>query len=552
MEPQSPKQRKKPEKSKNANNHLIKVPRNTICVNTSDCKHNLIEHVYTKILNWKIINDDEEDYNCDIIWNDGACNQDLLGLLKPYQKINHFPGIFGIARKNFLAFHLNKMKKRFPEFYDFYPETYCLPSDRNLLVEEFKNFSRKNFIVKPEASSEGKGIYLARKLEDLPLAENFVVQKYVDPLIIDGFKFDMRIYVLVTSVVPLTIYMYKEGLSRLATEPYEKPTDQNISDVYKHLTNYSINKLSNKFEYSKDPENATTGHKRSLASVRKYLDDNFQNSKEVFDGIKKLVIKTMCTIQPVMHHIYTSSQPEDVTGSMCFEILGFDVILQKDCKPLLLEVNLGPSFNSDTPFDFKTKTELFASAFRIMDVTVERRNNIIAMDKKRFAERIAAGKRTKLSAEEKEVLKAAYRDELNRNIEERLGLFEKIMPDDEFKEPYEEFMSYATQLHRDKTGVSNQRQRPASKPKPSISDRNVFLMPKRKTMKVKSPKKLEKILDSVNRLYRKANTVNLEYKENRPNEFNRKEIWEKAYQANHTLFKTNIVTLQIPDGMSFK
>ena len=72
------------------------------------------------------------------------------------------------------------------------------------------------------------------------------MSKYVhNPLLINGLKFDIRIYVLVTSVDPLRIYVYHEGLARFASEDYNC---QNIkSNKYSHLTNYSINKKNEKF-----------------------------------------------------------------------------------------------------------------------------------------------------------------------------------------------------------------------------------------------------------------------------------------------------------------
>lgn len=73
-----------------------------------------------------------------------------------------------------------------------------------------------------------------------------------NPLLIDGLKFDMRIYVAVTSINPLRIYMYDEGLTRFATTKYEPPReDDNVNNKqgkYTHLTNYSINK-NNKVGY---------------------------------------------------------------------------------------------------------------------------------------------------------------------------------------------------------------------------------------------------------------------------------------------------------------
>ena len=58
-----------------------------------------------------------------------------------------------------------------------------------------------------------------------------------------GFKFDLRLYVAVTSYDPLRIYLYEEGLTRFATVQYEGPSEQ-LDNRCMHLTNYSVNKCS--------------------------------------------------------------------------------------------------------------------------------------------------------------------------------------------------------------------------------------------------------------------------------------------------------------------
>jgi len=63
----------------------------------------------------------------------------------------------------------------------------------------------------------------------------------------DGLKFDMRLYVLLYGVNPLRIFLFKDGLVRLATESYVKPTESNISNLFMHLTNYAINKNNDNF-----------------------------------------------------------------------------------------------------------------------------------------------------------------------------------------------------------------------------------------------------------------------------------------------------------------
>lgn len=73
-----------------------------------------------------------------------------------------------------------------------------------------------------------------------------VISRYVtNPLLINGHKFDLRIYTLVTSYEPLRIYCFQEGLARFASETYTSKI--NKTNKYMHLTNYSINKKNEKF-----------------------------------------------------------------------------------------------------------------------------------------------------------------------------------------------------------------------------------------------------------------------------------------------------------------
>ena len=112
------------------------------------------------------------------------------------------------------------------------------------------------WIVKPAHSSQGRGIYLLTELQDLPptvvdnAPQRYVVSKYIyKPLLINGLKFDIRMYVLVTSLDPLRIYLYNEGLVRFASEPYQMVDKQK---KFSHLTNYSVNKKSDTFVQNKN------------------------------------------------------------------------------------------------------------------------------------------------------------------------------------------------------------------------------------------------------------------------------------------------------------
>jgi tubulin polyglutamylase TTLL6/13 len=86
-----------------------------------------------------------------------------------------------LSRKDHLARNLNRMQKRFPDGdYHFYPQTWLLPAEYGDFRKQFKAETknkpgRKTFISKPEASCQGKGIFLTRSLEDFEPQGHYVV-----------------------------------------------------------------------------------------------------------------------------------------------------------------------------------------------------------------------------------------------------------------------------------------------------------------------------------------------------------------------------------------
>jgi tubulin polyglutamylase TTLL6/13 len=109
-----------------------------------------------------------------------------------------------------------------------------------------------------------------------------VAQRYLHkPYLIDGLKFDLRVYVLITSVTPLRIFIYKEGLARFATNLYTPPTGSNLQNVCMHLTNYAINKESTKFKQATSNTDEKA-HKRTMTSVLAHVDQCMQ--PEVISG----------------------------------------------------------------------------------------------------------------------------------------------------------------------------------------------------------------------------------------------------------------------------
>jgi len=74
--------------------------------------------------------------------------------------------------------------------------------------------------------------------------ETYVISKYIDnPLLIGGKKFDLRIYILVTSYRPLKCFWYRLGFARFCTVKYTSSAND-IDNMFVHLTNVSYQKQS--------------------------------------------------------------------------------------------------------------------------------------------------------------------------------------------------------------------------------------------------------------------------------------------------------------------
>ena len=104
------------------------------------------------------------------------------------------------------------------------------------------------YIMKPAASSCGRGIKVIGKRTHVGKRHGYIVSKYVSkPHLIRGFKYDLRVYVLVTSFEPVKIYLFQEGLVRLATVPYTT-SKSSLKQRFIHLTNYSVNKKAETYK----------------------------------------------------------------------------------------------------------------------------------------------------------------------------------------------------------------------------------------------------------------------------------------------------------------
>eukprot|EP00429_Kryptoperidinium_foliaceum_P011966 CAMPEP_0176028024 /NCGR_PEP_ID=MMETSP0120_2-20121206/13750_1 /TAXON_ID=160619 /ORGANISM="Kryptoperidinium foliaceum, Strain CCMP 1326" /LENGTH=634 /DNA_ID=CAMNT_0017361233 /DNA_START=57 /DNA_END=1957 /DNA_ORIENTATION=- len=401
-----------------------------------ETKYDILPEVCRSFENWKEA--PSANYDFDLFWCDTAIAADRFMKLKPYQKMNHFVGMSSITRKNNLGRNLLRMRKQFPKEYKFFPDTWILPTDLSDFKQQFATSKNKTFIVKPDNGCQGKGIFLVRDVEKVPVdfSTTYVAQRYINkPFLLDGFKFDLRLYVLVVGCDPLRIFIHKQGLVRLASEQYVEPTNKNLQQSMVHLTNYAINKFNPNFEENANPEDATDGHKRSWEAVQAHLRKMGHDIDQLNAGIEDLIVKTLIAVQPSLSHFYHSCQPDDIDNSMCFEILGFDVMLDQKLQPWLLEVNHAPSFGTDSELDRLVKTRVLTDTFVLLNLSPE-----IRRQKKREArdkmELRAMGQAKKQSIEERATLETQIARERSAWENAHLGDFKRLYPSEEAEREY--------------------------------------------------------------------------------------------------------------------
>jgi len=360
-----------------------------------------------------------------IYWGPHPTPEMLRGF-NPFQKANHFPGSWQLGRKDFLGKNIYRMKRQFPKDYNILPGGFTLPEESaawNQAREKNPNFL---WIWKPINLSCGKGIRLFGSsippaVEKKISQRAGIVQRYIDrPLCINGFKFDLRLYVVVTSFDPLKVYINQEGLVRLATQQY-RCSSESLDERTMHLTNYSVNKHAACYKQNLDkvkvPERGPSkagkdddmledcegsdevgisdgdetndqeelpapevdvgeSSKWSLRQLEEYLTSQGVDYMMLMSRIEDVIIKTLIAAEPQIVNTwhqganFSTASPtpiQQVTPNQtCFEIYGFDVMVDEELQPWLLEVNVFPSFSSSSPYDKRVKTQLVADVFTLI------------------------------------------------------------------------------------------------------------------------------------------------------------------------------------------
>lgn len=296
---------------------------------------------------------EEGDWN--LYWCSSAFRSSDYENILPWQRLNHHPKTAIISRKDCLARNLRRMRGTYgPALYNFSPLAFILPNNYTSFLEEYtKNRGKRVYwICKPVDLSRGRGIFIFEDIKHLTYDSTVIVQKYIsNPFLISGYKFDLRIYVCVKSFRPLTIYIHQEGLVRFATEKYDLAS---LDNLFSHLTNTSINKFS--LFYPMDKERIGQGCKWTMSKFRSFLHSQDINEIQLWQKISNIVTLTLLTIAPSV-----PSSPN------CVELFGFDILIDSNFKPWLLEVNYSPALSLDCAVDIKVKKGLINDLIDLMN-----------------------------------------------------------------------------------------------------------------------------------------------------------------------------------------
>jgi len=273
-------------------------------------------------------------------WFTGTPDRAQFRKLSPTCKLNHLPGNNALTLKSRLYQSLATLRERMQARFgarssqgarlDFFPRAYLMPDDYHVLQETALANPAQRWILKPSNASKGKGIRLLDDTAEAPRQPHWLVQEYLDdPHTIRGHKYVLRLYVLLASLDPLRLYVYRQGFAKLASAPYDRDDTANL---FSQLTNPDINARNTDAEIPVE----FIDLERYRAWLREQGHDDDALFARLNDQLTLTVIAALDTFRQ-------RCDDESVDARGGYELLGIDCLIDADLKPWVLECNLSPS-----------------------------------------------------------------------------------------------------------------------------------------------------------------------------------------------------------------
>jgi len=233
------------------------------------------------------------------------------------------------------------------------PQTFILNA-RHLGADDREEFCRacrrlprgSVWILKPSHMNKGVGIEIfddpneVLEFVDYGSAENvtgkatqYAAQRYIErPFLIHGRKFDMRVWVLLTP--GFEIYVNREGVFRTASEPFNM---NDLGDTLSHLTNHCIQETGPNFSRFEK------GNEMWYADFQKYLDTTdtgWTLEDDILPQVNHIVVECLLAAKK---SLTPSGTERDGAAVDCFQLFGFDFMMDDAGKVWLIEVNGSPA-----------------------------------------------------------------------------------------------------------------------------------------------------------------------------------------------------------------
>ncbi|KAF0981286.1 hypothetical protein FDP41_012546 [Naegleria fowleri] len=360
--------------------------------------------------------------------------------LPSYTLINQFPNSHELCNKSLMALNFQRLiqlensvspsslsRREKVEFTSKYvPPSFYLPQQLELFLQYAKEerFSSQQqqdatlnhgsgyvdnhqfWIVKPHRSGEGRGITIYSSyreviqhefsdVADIILCEHntgsvtilnenvmkqiknkkIVVSKYItNPLLVNNKKFDLRMYVLVVGKRHHEerdrIYFYRDGIVRFASEDYTLSKD-NLNNHFMHITNNSVNDKKNKVQNETIIENFGFFSNMYLSDLKDYFLQH--EWKELWCRLDELVL------QSIHSTILNPEKQDELFHSCrhrCFQLYGYDILIDETIHPHLLEVNLMPDLagvNQSLVLskNYGLKAKMLANALNLVSIPID-------------------------------------------------------------------------------------------------------------------------------------------------------------------------------------
>ena len=389
----------------------------------------LIENIILTRPNWEKLPINKKKHDCNFLWTPLSIqvNFNFHKSIDNFHIVNHFEFQNELTNKRNIFINLLKYcELNNINLFSFYPLTIILPLNNdnfNIALENFKKcyFDLPNLVEDPENKNSNfldkyyrnyfhvksnlklgstqkliipkshykmKNLWLIKRinlnrgreikvLNDLEKIINeinqikselkvkyIIIQKYIEkPLLYCGRKFDIRIWVLFTYLLKVNkfeAYVFKEGHLKASSEIF----DLNNLDLFIHLTNYSVQK------YNKNFSKNEIGNEISFNTFQKELD---KNNKEKVNFKKDIFVKIIQIIGITAN--IAKNKINGFNRKNCFEIFGYDFILDEDYNPFLLEINTNPGYEISSPLIEKLVPRMIDDALRLtIDKAFERKD----------------------------------------------------------------------------------------------------------------------------------------------------------------------------------